>query len=624
MKDRLLLVDDNPDNLQVLYGALEQEGFELLIAQSGEEALAIAREARPQLILLDINMPGMDGYQTCRRLKSAPQTRESVIVFLSARGSVGDKVHGLELGAVDYIEKPFQFEEVVARVQQHLSTYHEHRKLKSENQRLKALMDGGFREVNEEDVAVLISDGQSERVEFKPALRWNRQTGKPDQQLENACLHTVAAYLNSEGGFLLVGVDETGNLVSLENERFANQEGLRRHWNGLIEQCLGVPTTPRIRSTVLTISASQVLVVQCLSSSEPVFFRRGNEEAFYVRTGNGTHRLSPSEVLDYQNQRTSARPAEIKSESAAPGRLGPYTLGDVIGSGGMGNIYRASHAMLHRPAAIKLLKKDRANETTIERFQREVQLTSQLTHPNTITIYDYGRTAEGSFYYVMELIAGITLHDLVHQNGPVPSGRTIHILQQVCGSLIEAHDKGLIHRDIKPANIMLSYRGGLGDFVKVLDFGLVKSFREHQSEVTSAGRFCGTRGYVAPEVVHGDRDIDARADLYGLGATAWFLVTGRPMLKEGSSFDEFVKHVDSPPRRPTEVVDVDIDPDLENLIMRCLARSPGKRLPNAHQLLEGLGNCRSASQWSPHKAAAWWNRKPRTVRGGDAQTEAFN
>ncbi|MGI9518729.1 MAG: response regulator [Pirellulaceae bacterium] len=306
--DRLLLVDDNPANLQVLFSALQEEGYELLVAQSGEEALQTARNARPQLILLDINMPGMDGYDTCRALKADPQTSQCAVIFLSARGSVDDKVQGLELGAVDYIEKPFQFEEVVARVRQHLATWHQHRRLKHENKRLKNSIDGGFREFDEDDIAVLLGQGESDRLEFKSTLRWNLHTNKPDKKLENACLKTVAAYLNTSGGVLLVGVDDAGQPLGLDTDNFDNEDKLLLHWNGLVKQYLGVEVTPRVQSTIYDAGSRRLLGVQVLPSGEPVFFRRDNDESFFVRTGNGTHALKPSEVLRYLEERSSTPP----------------------------------------------------------------------------------------------------------------------------------------------------------------------------------------------------------------------------------------------------------------------------------------------------------------------------
>ena len=608
--DRLLLVDDNPTNLQVLLGALEQEGYELLIAQSGEEALQIAEAAQPRLVLLDINMPGLDGYETCERLKSNPQTRNAVVIFLSARGAVEDKVRGLELGAVDYIEKPFQFEEVIARVRQHLLTWHKHRSLQHENRKLKSLIEGGFRELDEEDVTVLMEEGEGDRVEFKSTLRWNLHTNKTDKKIENACLKTVAAYLNSGGGFLLVGVDDDGNPLGLDLDQFANEDKLLLHWNGLLKQYLGVHITPRVRSTILGVAGKRVLIVQTLPAADPVFFRRDNDEAFFVRTGNGTHALKPSEVLRYIEGKSASQPNSASQSTANDlNQIEQYTLGDRIGSGGMGVVYKARHAMLHRPAAIKLLDTSESNETMVERFQREVQLTSQLTHPNTITIYDYGRRANGDFYYVMEYIDGCTLFDLVNRAGPLPSGRVLHLLSQICGSLTEAHDAGLVHRDIKPSNIMVSHRGGLGDFVTVLDFGLVKPLESDQgSDLTVAGNFIGSSGFISPETVSGD-SIDPRNDLYSLGATGWFLLTGQELFEGGNGLQTCLKHVRETPRRPSDVITDTVEPKLEAIVMQCLEKNPQDRPANARALLQSLAMCQADGHWTHQQAAEWWTRQ---------------
>jgi DNA-binding response OmpR family regulator len=302
--DRLLLVDDNPTNLQVLFEALQAEGYELLVAQSGEEAIATVKQAQPELILLDINMPGMDGYETCRRLKAEDATKESVIIFLSARGDVGDKVRGLELGAVDYISKPFQFEEVVARVRKHLAIHHQHRELNESNRALKEQLAGGFAKLDEADLKRMVTDGESDSVEFKSTLRWNLHSNKPDKRMENTCLKTVAAYLNSNGGVLLVGVDDEGRALGMSQDQFANEDKLLLHWHGLIKTHLGMQAISFTRATMRDLDDRRVLLVQCLPSRDPVFFRRDNDETFFVRTGNGTHALKPSEVLAYVDRRS--------------------------------------------------------------------------------------------------------------------------------------------------------------------------------------------------------------------------------------------------------------------------------------------------------------------------------
>jgi putative two-component system response regulator len=311
--DRLLLVDDNPTNLQVLFQALEAEGYELLVAQSGEEALATAQEAQPQLILLDINMPGIDGYETCRRLKAQSETCDAVVIFLSARGDVDDKVQGLALGAIDYIGKPFQFEEVVARVRKHLETYHQHRALREKTHQLEERLAGGFEELTDDQLKAIVAQGEGEQVEFKSTLRWNLHSGKPDKRIENACLKTVAAYLNSNGGVLFVGVDDHGTPVGLDNDRFANADKMLLHWNNLIKSHLGVQCAPHVRSTARQLAGQSVLVVQCLPAPQPVFLRRDNDEMFCIRTGNGSQPLKPSEMLAYLDQRgAEPRPADLR------------------------------------------------------------------------------------------------------------------------------------------------------------------------------------------------------------------------------------------------------------------------------------------------------------------------
>ncbi len=298
-KARVLLVDDNLTNLEVLFQALEQEGYELLVAQSGEEALEIAREARPGLILLDINMPGIDGYETCIRLKADEATRGSVIIFLSARGDMEDKVRGLEIGAVDYIDKPFQFEEVVARVRKHLQIHERERQLEHENEELEARLGEGFRSLSGNDAEALIKEGEGDRLEFKSTLRWNLHTDKSDKRMENACLKTLAAYLNSGGGVLMVGVDDEGLALGLESDRFPNEDKLLLHLNTLIMNHLGGEFAQLIRASIHPVNGQRVMVVQCLNSSQPVFFRRDNDEYFYVRTGPATAALTPSEVIAY-------------------------------------------------------------------------------------------------------------------------------------------------------------------------------------------------------------------------------------------------------------------------------------------------------------------------------------
>jgi eukaryotic-like serine/threonine-protein kinase len=285
-------------------------------------------------------------------------------------------------------------------------------------------------------------------------------------------------------------------------------------------------------------------------------------------------------------------------------QLGQYTLDRKIGEGGNGAVYRARHALLRRPTAVKLLLPDKVGAENLDRFEREVQHMSQLTHPNTVAVFDYGRSPDGVLYYAMEYLAGVDLENLVRRHGPQPSSRVIDILVQVCGALQEAHDAGIIHRDIKPANIILCERGGVADVAKVVDFGLVKEITRDTS--ASAQIILGTPAYVAPEAVTDPSRIGPAADLYALGCVGYFLLTGHRVFEGKSAVDLCIQHVTAAPRRPTEVAPIRLPPALEDLILRCLAKAPADRFESASQLAEALESIPRAPDWDRAEARRWW------------------
>ena len=291
-------------------------------------------------------------------------------------------------------------------------------------------------------------------------------------------------------------------------------------------------------------------------------------------------------------------------------RLGQYTLEEKLGEGGMGVVYRARHAMLRRPCALKLLPPEKAGEESLHRFEREVQLTAQLSHPSTIAIYDYGRTPQGVFYYVMEFLDGLNLEELVRMDGPQTPGRVIDILQQVCGALAEAHDIGLIHRDIKPANIILTARGGMPDVAKVLDFGLVKQIEAAETDATlavsRANVVTGTPLYLAPEAIKGNQFIDARSDLYALGAVGYYLLTGAPVFESGTVVEIFAHHLHTAPTPPSQRASQRIPAELEAAIVRCLSKDPEARPKDAGILRRALADCPCSIPWSIDDASRWW------------------
>ncbi len=302
----------------------------------------------------------------------------------------------------------------------------------------------------------------------------------------------------------------------------------------------------------------------------------------------------------------------LRRQVEAAQQLGQYTLLEKIGEGGMGVVYKARHAMLRRPTAIKLLLPANDSEGRELRFEREVQLTSRLTHPNTIAVFDYGRTPDGVFYYAMEYLDGITLEDLVREDGPQPPNRVCHLLGQVCGALAEAHGVGLIHRDIKPGNLLLCSRGGIFDFVKVLDFGLVKDSRDQSdTSLSTVGQLVGTPYYLAPEAVNAPDKVDGQADIYALGAVAYFLLTGQRVFEGRTIIEVLGQHLHSDPPVPSDALGSPLPQDVDDIVLRCLAKEPAAR-PSARELMTLLQACSENSPWTALDAEAWW-----TTRGND-------
>jgi serine/threonine-protein kinase len=288
--------------------------------------------------------------------------------------------------------------------------------------------------------------------------------------------------------------------------------------------------------------------------------------------------------------------------------LGQYTLEAKIGEGGMGEVWRASHALLRRPTAIKLLLPDRNAESAIRRFEKEAQITSRLTHPSTVSLYDYGRTREGVLYYAMELLEGLDLERLVAKHGPLSPARVVHILAQVCGALAEAHDLGLVHRDVKPANVLLLPKRGEPELAKVVDFGLVKELRTDAPGValTAANAITGTPLYMAPEAIREAEAVGPASDLYALGAVGWFLLVGRPPFEGHSVVEVCGKHLHTPPSRPSTALGAPIARDVEDVVLSCLEKEPRDRPAGARALRHALRTCSLAGQWTEEDAVRWW------------------
>jgi serine/threonine-protein kinase len=302
---------------------------------------------------------------------------------------------------------------------------------------------------------------------------------------------------------------------------------------------------------------------------------------------------------------------ELHQKAHEAERIGQYRLKQVVGFGGMGAVYLAEHVLLRRPCAIKLIRPDQAGDPkALLRFEREVRTTATLTHPNTIEIYDYGHAEDGTFYYVMEYLPGMNLEDLVEEHGPMPPERALHLVRQVTQALREAHGIGLIHRDIKPSNIIACERGKVYDVAKLLDFGLVKHFglTNDDARLTQEGSFTGSPAFMSPEQAAGQPQLDARSDIYNLGAVAYFLITGQLLFDRVSPLQMLHAHAYEalvPSSQFQEIVPA----DLQQVILRCLEKEPDRRYQDAASLDKALAACACAGLWTEERAEEWWQHR---------------
>lgn len=295
----------------------------------------------------------------------------------------------------------------------------------------------------------------------------------------------------------------------------------------------------------------------------------------------------------------------VRRDAFKARQLGQYHLKEKLGSGGMGEVHMAEHRMLKRPCAIKLIRAESESDAkAIAQFEIEVQTTAQLSHWNTVEIFDYGRTDDGTFYYVMELLPGMSLQQLVDRFGKLSPGRILHFLRQTCGALAEAHAAGLIHRDIKPDNIFASMRGGVHDVAKLLDFGLVRHADDAENE---RAKFSGSPLYMPPEQASNYDLVDGRSDIYALGAVAYFLLTGKPPFVRASVRDILIAHASADVVSPTEL-EPSVPADLEAIVMKCLGKMPADRFQDVRSLKQALDSCECAADWDNTLAFEWWQQ----------------
>jgi len=398
--------------------------------------------------------------------------------------------------------------------------------------------------------------------------------------------------------------------------------GLTLHWNPLMPHTTVFPMITWIGAVVLMFSAivpsapMKMLIASLIAVSM-------NPLGMLIARSRGTWNVSLVDIVvmhypDYLLAGVAVVIAHVVTklgrQVAKAREMGSYQLGELLGRGGMGEVYKATHRMLARPAAIKLIRPEmlraegaEAAQVIAQRFRREAEAAAQLRSPHTVELYDFGVTDDGIMYFVMELLDGMDLQSLVRRHGALPAPRAISILRQVCASLEEAHARGLVHRDIKPANIHVGRLGLQHDFVKVLDFGLVKSVAgatPQQSLATAAGLTPGTPAYMAPEIALGE-PIDARADLYALGCVAYYLLTGTIVFEAESIFQTIAMALRDEPVPPSQRTANPIPPALERLVLSCLAKKPADRPTGAAELNRRLAEI-AVEPWSEELAREWW------------------
>ncbi len=315
--------------------------------------------------------------------------------------------------------------------------------------------------------------------------------------------------------------------------------------------------------------------------------------------------------------KTEALRAEVQTARETIRQLGQYRLRRKLGYGGMGEVYLAEHHRLKRPCALKRIHPRYLNNPEqVRRFEREVQATAALRHPNTVEIYDYGKADDGTFYYVMEYLPGVSLEELVARHGPQPAERVVHLLRQVCGALREAHEHGLVHRDVKPGNILVFPAGTPHDRAKVLDFGLVHSLADQidpASKITREGLIVGTPEYMSPEQASG-MPLDGRSDLFSLGSVAYYLLTGAEAFHRDNPMKTLLAVVNDTPD-PLAKRNPHVPHDLAAVVARCLHKSADKRYPTAGDLEVALAACACAADWTEERAVGWWDKHPEATPG---------
>ncbi|WDE98063.1 response regulator [Lentisphaera profundi] len=670
----ILIVDDNANNLQVLFKTLQVLGKKILIAKGGVQALATVEKVKPSIILLDVMMPDKDGYTVCAELKAEEETKDIPIIFLSALGQVEDKVKGLDLGAVDFITKPFQAEEVISRVKTQLRLRNLSEKLKAKNslleeelKRIKYLGKEAQRELSGPLLGdSLVLQDLKEKIEHsgimakplmllgKPSCGENviaREIHQASKFNERAFVQLNCALMYQRESEVLQSDNELlekfdlakGGCIyfeQIDKLPLDKQQGIigyiKNHWTRKnIEEGLVIFHTNRdyekkeISSDLIEYLCDNFIQIPRLheraSDIEAISKFYANKYGLKLaKTIDGLSKDSvenlvqyswPGDIGELENLieravfKSDSNYLEISKEDLEGEQtIGAYKLDGMLGDGGMGEVWRGMHKLLARPAAIKLIKNlDSAllsKETLLQRFHREARSTANLRSPHTVTLYDYGVTDMGEFYYVMELLEGLSLGELINKFGAIKSSRAIYLMKQTCRSLAEAHRLGMVHRDIKPDNLFIAKLGEEYDFLKVLDFGIVSNAGVEDSNLTN-GQPIGTPNFMAPETAM-SKELSGLADIYSLACTFYVALTGSHVFDAPTPMAVMLKHIQDKPVDIREAAGFDMPEAFADILMRCLEKDPQKRPQSAGILYDELNKI-PLDDWGGQIAKDWWS-----------------
>lgn len=686
----ILLIDDTPTNLDVLGEVLTKEGFKVLFKRDGMSGFILAKKRQPDLILLDVMMPEMDGFETCEMLKKDEQTRAIPVLFMSALSDTVDKVRGLRVGAVDYITKPFQVDEVKARLTTHLTIRRLQIELEARNSELKqqlSLAKDLMEQAQQRLPEVLI--GQSEAVRsLRKGISLEAESAEPlllvgrgsvgEEQVARA-IHKESARCfqpfvrvdcigssdsdfkkvfggeDSLGKWQLAGKGtlyfdrpsalpstlqkELGRRLQLQgqtniyqpkviafSQKDLNESFLRDTIEASLQGLWRVLKIPNLSAR----SADIPELVQSTLSRQAERWNRqisglDDESLRKLETYDWPGNLQElSSVLECALHASKGPQISIDEALLYQRRVGSYELTQKLAKGGMGEVWLARHRMLVQPAAVKLIRTESLKDhdeiqDALKRFELEAQTTATLRSPNTVRLFDYGTTEDGSLYYVMELLDGIDLYTLTKNHGPQLPERVAHFMIQACGSLAEAHSAGLIHRDIKPANLFACKLGVELDVLKVLDFGLVKQVHKQNEDITKSNITVGTPMFMSPEAATG-RAQDGRSDIYSLGLVMYWLLTAQRPYNGETDMDVLISQVTSPPPNIRQLCPNPLSDDFVQIIEDCLRKAPDKRPENTLVLRKRLLALAFDNPWTPSRAETWWQNHREYVTASENET----